>query len=204
MSGHLKIILKMLSLSNGVGSIEEFQQLATHIDEKIAKCDDKIEYLSNLLPRWREAEIILESENKWFLDFIQLLHNSEKISSLEEGSLSILDNVYKKSVKFYIHEEKLDEIKKTVVQLEKAYSIKFDQLTESLEKCNEMKTDLSEKLQGFEKLNIETLKKYCLLKLYFKEMISKRSFLVIFFIIFCTVFYLSQLILFCYTLWISK
>ena len=188
-SSYLKIVLKSLH-SSKVSSNEEFQQLTTSIEEKVDKCDDKIEYLSNLLPHWKEAETLIGHENKWLINFIASTQEAEKMSSLEEQSLPLLDDICKESVKFHVHEQKLEEIKKTVSQLEKSYSVKFDQLNESLEKCFTMKSVLSEKLELCFKLNIQDLTKYCSLKSNFKEMISQRSLLVILLkiLLFCVCF----------------
>lgn len=184
-SSYLKIVLKTLHSSkvSGTDSSEEFQQLDTSINEKIEKCDDKIEYLSNLLPHWREAENLLEHENKWFLNFFTLTQEAENISSIKETSLPLLDDICKESARFHVHEQKLEEIKKTVSKLEKTYSVKLDQLNASFEKCFEMRNVLSEKLEVFIKLNIEDVKKFCSLKSSFKEIINQRSLLVKFFLL---------------------
>ena len=80
-SSYLKIVLKSLHSSKVSGN-EEFQQLATSIEEKVEKCDDKIEYLSNLLPHWKEAETVIDHENKWLINFTVSTQEVEKISSL--------------------------------------------------------------------------------------------------------------------------
>lgn len=177
-SGYLKIVLKMLHLSD-THSVEQFQELATQVEEKISKCDDKIDFLSNLLPLWKEIGFVLQRENDFFLTFIQSIKIIENCLTVDKSLLPQLNVIHKDMKNLYIHKEKLDEIKTTIAQIETSFSIKLDQLSELLEKCVTMENILSEKIeQTFMKLDVKALEEYCLKKLMLKEITNKHSILV--------------------------